>query len=60
MSALRTELERGKGELSTLTETLALVQRQKAEVELGRYVRRKTLPAACLAVFLALGHKFMR
>lgn len=38
VSALRAELERAKDELSTLTETLVLLQRQKAEAELGRYV----------------------
>lgn len=37
-SALRAELESAKEELSTLTESLVLLQRQKAEAELGRYV----------------------
>lgn len=36
VSSLRAELEKAKEELSALAETLVLLQRQKAEAELGR------------------------
>lgn len=36
-SMLQAELETAKVELSSLTETIASLQRQKAEIELGRY-----------------------
>lgn len=62
---LRGEVETRKAELSALTETIASLQRQKAEVELGRYRALNTdspcrMQRASLVVYRASSTAWIR